>query len=94
MFILTQVLFMLSAVTATIISRKSKAYFPVARLLVANSKSFFSFGRAMATLESLNFDNRALRSLPVDRDEEIYSRSVAGRYRRSRLGVCDVFVAF
>lgn len=83
--------FMLSAVTAAIFSRKSKTSFSVARLLVA-SKSFSLFRAiTMATLEGLNFDNRALRSLPVDTDEEIYSRSVAGKQEEPSWH-CDVFL--
>jgi len=34
--------------------------------------------RYMATLEKLNIDNLALRSLPIDEEERIFSRSVPG----------------
>ena len=39
---------------------------------------FNAVKRYMATLEKLNVDNLALRSLPVDKDERIISRSVPG----------------
>lgn len=34
---------------------------------------------AMTTLETLNFDNRVLRSLPLDREEKNYVRTVQGK---------------
>ena len=36
------------------------------------------FKRRMATLETLKFDNRALRSLPIDKEEQNYVRTVTG----------------
>ena len=38
-------------------------------------------GRSMATLESLAFDNRALRSLPLDKEERNFERAVSGTSR-------------
>ena len=35
-------------------------------------------GLGMTTLETLNFDNRVLKSLPLDREEENYVRTVQG----------------
>ena len=35
-------------------------------------------GLAMTTLETLNFDNRVLKSLPLDREEKNYVRTVQG----------------
>ena len=32
----------------------------------------------MTTLETLNFDNRVLKSLPLDREEKNYVRTVQG----------------
>lgn len=74
---------MLSTLTATVVIG-ARYTSRVTRFLVASRS--FSFSRtSMATLESLNFDNRALRSLPIDPNEEVYSRSVAGK--KSSLGI-------
>ena len=35
-------------------------------------------GQGMATLETLKFDNRVLKSLPLDREEQNYVRTVQG----------------
>ena len=35
-------------------------------------------GQGMATLETLKFDNRILKSLPLDREEQNYVRTVQG----------------
>ena len=35
-------------------------------------------GLGMTTLETLNFDNRVLKSLPLDREEKNYVRTVQG----------------
>ena len=37
-------------------------------------------GLGMTTLETLNFDNRVLKSLPLDREEKNYVRTVQGVY--------------
>ena len=44
----------------------------------------------MSTLETLKFDNLALRSLPIDPEEENYVRQVPGRYWYFRLRVFRV----
>ena len=41
-------------------------------------RSYFRFASTMATLESLNFDNTCLKSLPIDEVAENYVRTVAG----------------
>ena len=51
-----------------------------ARLAARRSVSeLLSFSRNMATLETLKFDNGALKSLPIDGDEQNYVRTVAGK---------------
>ena len=37
-------------------------------------------GLGMTTLETLNLDNRVLKSLPLDREEKNYVRTVQGVY--------------
>lgn len=59
-----------AAITASSPSvRKSSQNWP--------SNDFLHF-RKMATLEMLNFDNKALRDLPVDPNEETRVRQVSG----------------
>lgn len=44
----------------------------------ASFKGPLKFDFKMATLETLNFDNRALRTLPIDKEVKNYVRQVSG----------------
>lgn len=58
-----------AAITSSPSVRKSSQNLP--------SNGFLHFPK-MATLETLNFDNKALRDLPVDPNEETRVRQVSG----------------
>ena len=49
--------------------------------------------RQMSTLETINFNNRALRSLPIDKEDKNYVRTVQGKVLLGHVG-CTVLIFY
>ena len=58
--------------------RRVQVYWPATTCDRGHILSVVTAVRKMCSLEQLKFDNRALKSLPIDVESENYVRSVAG----------------
>ena len=68
-----------SALMSVKLVRRLTSYiFPTCNIYTRLKKISVVRGLGMTTLETLNFDNRVLKSLPLDREEKNYVRTVQG----------------
>lgn len=61
-----------------LVRRLTSYIFPTCNISTRLKKISVVRGLGMTTLETVNFDNRVLKSLPLDREEKNYVRTVQG----------------
>ena len=70
----------LALMSVRLVRRLTSYIFPAYNIYTRLKKIPVVRGLGMTTLETLNFDNRILKSLPLDREEKNYVRTVQGVY--------------